>query len=149
MPSPAPRRSPDELARNFPGFKPLKNLTKKELVDVGSLLLKGDMAGLKILSEDETAPPLLSMFASILCTIHRRGDMQGFDMLLNRLIGKVPQDVHHGGAIGGTHGSTVIVTLPPNGREVRKIESAQPTVIDVKPEPAPAPVDDFDFGEAK
>ncbi len=135
-----------ELAKRFPGFQPLKNLSKKELVDVGNILLKGDMIGLAELAEDPTAPPLLATFANILCTIHRRGDMQGFDMLLNRLIGKVREEVHHGGSIGGTHGSTVIVTLPTNGREAPKpVQQVKQQVIDVQAEPV-VPVDDFDFG---
>ncbi len=62
--------------------------------------------------------------------------------LLNRIIGKVRDEVLHGGAIGGNHGSTVIVTLPSNGREVLP---PPPTVIPAAPEPTEQD-DDLDLG---
>lgn len=115
-----PGQSGHEGHKLPPGFQRLKQLTKKELVDCTNVLIKGDMEGLRRIAQDPKSPALLSTIASIMCKMHERGDMQSFDMLLNRLIGKVKDEVQHGGSIGGTHGSTVIVTLPSNGREVRK-----------------------------
>lgn len=103
-----------------PGFQALKTLTKKELVDVTNVLIKGDMDGLKRIKNDPKSPALLATIASVIVKMHATGDMDALDKLLSRIIGKVRDEVHHGGSIGGTHGSTVIVTLPSNGREVRK-----------------------------
>lgn len=112
-PLPGPGRPADP-----PGFRALKTLTKKELVDVTNVLIKGDMDGLRRLANDSHAPALLSTIASVMVRIHASGDMDAFDKLLNRIIGKPRDENAHGGSIGGNHGSTVIVKLPSNGREV-------------------------------
>lgn len=122
-PNPFPKGvsgNPSGRGKDIPGFKALANLTKKELADVSNVLIKGDMKGLRRIADDETAPAMLCLVASVMIKIYDRGDMQAFDMLLNRLIGKVKDELHHGGSIGGNSNGTVVVTLPSNGREVRK-----------------------------
>jgi hypothetical protein len=115
--APGPGRPKDP-----PGFRALKTLTKKELVDVGSVLIKGDMEGLRRIAHDPYAPALLSTIASVIIRIHATGDMDALDKLLTRIIGKPRDENAHGGSIGGTHGSTVIVKMPSNGREVQTID---------------------------
>lgn len=111
--------NPSGLERHPPGFRALRNLTKKELIDVGNVLIKGDMEGLRRVAEDEKSPALMAMIASICLTIYNSGDMKALDTLLNRLIGKVREDIHHGGSIGGVSGAQVVVTLPSNGKEAK------------------------------
>lgn len=108
-----------------PGFRRLANLTKTELVSVTNVLIKGDMEGLRRMANDPKAPALLSTIAAIMIRMHATGDMDAFDKLLNRIIGKVKDEVQHGGSIGGNYGSTVIVTLPSNGREVIKKDTTK------------------------
>lgn len=131
-----------------PGFKLLKNLTRAELVDVASVLLKGDMEGVRKAMNDPRSPPLIAALASVMVKIHERGDMHALDLLLNRIIGKVRDETHFSGAIGGTQGSTVIVNLPSNGREAKKPETAAAPPGTALPAPAvpESTDDDFDFG---
>lgn len=82
-------------------------------------MIKGDMQGLRNAVNDPTTPALVATIASIMIRMHATGDMDAFDKLLNRIIGKVRDEVQHGGSIGGNLGSTVVVTLPSNGREVK------------------------------
>lgn len=85
--------NPRGRAADPPGFKKLKNLTKKELVAVGNVIVKGTYDDLaKIATTDKKASVLHKMVASISLRIIQNGDMDSFDKLLNRLIGKVKED---------------------------------------------------------
>jgi hypothetical protein len=101
------------------GLLELRKLTKKELSDVGGLMIKGDIDGLRKLSENTKAPALICIFAKILCRIYDEGDMHAFNVLLDRIIGRVQAD-QPVNPIGNDNG-IVIVNLPSNGREVRNL----------------------------
>ncbi len=110
--------NPNGRPKELPELKHFKNLTKKELVEVGNLVIKNDVATLKRLAASESATVLQRMLASVCAKVITKGDMQALDILLNRLIGKVRDEVHN---TGNANDSRVIVNLPSNGREVKDV----------------------------
>lgn len=101
-----------------PELKLMKRLTRQELVEVGELIIMGDVGTLKKLRGDDSCTVLKGMFISVCMKILRDGDMEKFDKLMSRFIGKVKDelDVNHSGEVQGR----VLVMLPPNGREKKK-----------------------------
>lgn len=97
-----------------PEIKQLKSLTKKELVEIGNLIIKGNIADLKAVSKAETSTVLHTMLASVAARIISKGDMAALDVLLNRLVGKVKDEVHHGGEVRLPQ---VVISLPSNRKE--------------------------------
>lgn len=106
--------NPEGGRAHDPELRELKTLTKKELVDVGNIIVKGDVANLKKIAADESATVLQRMLASVTARIISKGDMQALDVLLNRLVGKVKDEVKLGGELNLPQ---VIVTLPSNRKE--------------------------------
>lgn len=100
-------RPPDALNRV------MKKLTKNELEEIANLIVKGTVAELKKIAQSKNTQALRVMFAAIVVKIIERGDMDAFDKLLNRLIGKVKDDVDITSNAGTP---TVIVNLPNNGK---------------------------------
>jgi hypothetical protein len=101
--------------KELPELKILKNLTKKELVDIGNLVVKGNVHRLRLVAENAFDEPVIKcMMAQVCLRIMEKGDMQALDVLLNRLIGKVKDEIHHQGDFNAPQ---VILTLPANGRE--------------------------------
>lgn len=105
-----------------PEVKKLKNLTKQELIDIGNLIVKGDIKALSALRDavkdgGEGVSVLSAWIASVAMRSIEAGDMHALDILLNRLIGKVKDDVSVTGLT--TNIPQVVVTLPSNGREAK------------------------------
>lgn len=96
-------------------MKKFKNLTKKELVDVGNLVIKGDLEALKAIAKRPGATVLQVMLSAVCVKVVQKGDMHSLDILLNRLVGKVKDDI----VVTGNTDARVIVSLPSNGREVK------------------------------
>jgi hypothetical protein len=96
--------SPNPLGRKLqdPAMRKLAKLTKEELVEVGSLILKGEIKNLKKLAVDTEATVLQRMVASVAVRIMGKGDMHALDLLLNRLIGKVKEEVEITGDLNQT-----------------------------------------------
>ncbi len=103
-----------------PELKRLKNLTKAELVDVGNLIIKGDVGTLQRLAKDPQATVLQRMLAAVAAKIINKGDMQSLDVLLNRMVGKVKDEVALTSNL-----PQVVVNLPSNGREVKELPATQ------------------------
>lgn len=96
----------------------IKNLSKQELKDVANLVIKGNIKALLNIKDDDDATVLKRMLASVAVRIINKGDMHDLDVLLNRLIGKVKEELDLTGDM--THrGARVTVTLPSNGREAK------------------------------
>ena len=91
-----------------------KQLTREQLQEVADVMLWGNITHLKSLEKDPSASALVAMLASVAVRIHEKGDMYAFDLLLNRILGKVSNKVEVSGA---TAGQVVQITLPSNGRE--------------------------------
>jgi hypothetical protein len=106
-----------------PAEKKLANLTRAELVEVGTLVVKGDLRKIVEMSKADNVPVLQAMVAAVAVNVIKKGDMHQLDVLLNRLIGKVPQPLAHSGipAAQVTPPQTVILNIPSNGRERKKV----------------------------
>ncbi len=76
-----------------PAMRMVRHLTKQELVEIGNLVIKNNMKQLQAIAKDPNASVIKTMIASVAVKIVTRGDMQALDVLLNRLIGKVRDDV--------------------------------------------------------
>lgn len=112
-----------------PEVRAVRNLTRRELAEVGSLVVKGDITALTTIKNDPNSSAMHAIIASVCLRAWADGDMRGFDVLLNRLIGKVKDEVALSGSIGG--GAQVIVTVPQNGREAPPEATTPPS--DAKP----------------
>lgn len=108
--------NPKGRKKDPPELKKFKNLTHEQLVEVGSIILAGNMDQLKEIYQNPASTPLQVMIAAVATRVIKRGDMAIFDVLLNRLIGKVSEDINVSG-IPAANSPQVIVTLPSNGRE--------------------------------
>ncbi len=102
-----------------PALTAIKNLTKAELIEIGNLVIKGSVKQLRELKDDEDQTVLKRMLASVCVKVISKGDMQALDVLLNRLVGKVKDDVTVTNLNRGEP-ARVVVTLPNNNREGKK-----------------------------
>lgn len=91
-------------------------LTKEELASVANLIVKNDLVALKEIAKTPGASALQVMLARICVKIIREGDMKSLDLLLNRLIGKVKDEVDWSGF--QVNMPQIVVSLPSNGREL-------------------------------
>lgn len=105
--------NPQGARLHDPELRAVRNLTKKELADIGNLIIKGDHKALRKLAKSESATVLQRMLASVAVRIIDKGDMGALDILMNRLVGKVKDEV------ALTNLPQVNVTLPANGREAK------------------------------
>jgi len=76
-----------------PEIRKLKTLTEQELVEVGSLVVKGSIKELQALSKDPDCTALTAMMAAVAARAINRGDHAALDVLLNRIVGKVKDRV--------------------------------------------------------
>jgi hypothetical protein len=76
-----------------PEIRKLKTLTEQELVEVGSLVVKGSIKELQALSKDPNCTALTAMMAAVAARAINRGDHAALDVLLNRIVGKVKDRV--------------------------------------------------------
>ncbi len=98
--------NPEGGRKHDPELRKLRNLTKEEMVEIGSLIVKGDIAELerlknaiKKVAKGELAPkvPVLqAMMASVALKTIATGDANALDILLNRLVGRVPANPEDG-----------------------------------------------------
>jgi len=104
----------------------MQTLTKKELAEIGNLICKKspleikDMVNDALAGESETSS-IHCMVAAVVGNIIRKGDMMQLNALLDRLIGKVKDEVKHEGKFEVSTKSTIVV-LPHNGRDMEKAE---------------------------
>lgn len=98
-----------------PVLKAIALLTKEEMVEMGSMIVKGEYGELQKISQaPENHTPLKVMITRVVLKIISKGDMYMLDVLLNRLIGKVKDQIEHSGSM-----PYVTIEIPSNGREVR------------------------------
>lgn len=110
--------NPDGARKHNPIKRTIKRLTLKELKDLSCLLLDGDVEALKRIAKDPKTRSIKAMVASVAYRIVVKGDAQALNILLDRLVGKVPSPVRVSGHDGGPVESVnVVIGLPSNGRE--------------------------------
>ncbi len=85
--------NPDGARKHDPIMKQLKNLTEEEMMEIGSLVVKGSINELKAISKDPNASALKCMIASVAIKTVAKGDAHALEILLCRLIGKVKDKV--------------------------------------------------------
>lgn len=92
----------------------MKQITKEELQDIASLIIKGNVEALKEVRHSMGASAIRVAIVSVVLKIIERGDMIALDKLLDRLIGKVKSevDLHASGLMP----TTVVLRIPDNGR---------------------------------
>lgn len=101
-------------------LRQVRMLTKKELAEVGNVIIHHNLDTLKNMPDDPTTSVLQAMVAAVAARVIQKGDMNALDLLLNRIVGKVREEVKHSGEIINPHPETrVVVMLPSNGREVK------------------------------
>lgn len=122
-PSPSTRfkkgvvNNPNGARAHDPELKKLKALSKAEFVEIGNLVIKSSMNELKTISDNLDNPVLQIMISRVCLKIASKGDMTALNVLLDRLIGKVREDVKFTGDVSLP--AQIIVTLPSNGREAK------------------------------
>ena len=94
----------------------LKELTKDELYEVGSLIVKSPYSTIQVIEKSKDASTLHRMISAIARSVIDDGNVAAFNALMDRLVGKVKEQVEHSGSIEGM--PQVVITLPSNGREV-------------------------------
>lgn len=97
--------------------KMLRKLTKAEVVELASLILKGNRKALTELNSEKNQQATIfqAMLAKVALRIMATGDMDALDKLLNRLIGKVKEEVE----VSGEGLRPVIMKFEDNGRHVK------------------------------
>lgn len=87
--------------KHNPEIRMLKRLTQEEFVDIGNMIISEDMASLTRIVKDDTETVLRRMVASVAKKVITTGDANTLDIFLNRLIGKVKDQVQVTGMGGG------------------------------------------------
>lgn len=82
-------------------LKAIRRLTKEDVATVGALILEGNLDRLKEVSKDPNASVIKVWFASVAIKAISRGDPSALNIILNRIIGRVPEEIRHTGADGG------------------------------------------------
>lgn len=105
-----------------PEIKLIKRLTEKELAEVATVILQGRIGDLKNLMKNPDTSPLQGMVAGLALKTMTRGDASAFNALMDRILGKVKDNVNVSGTLGTnvTGTSRVIISLPSNNREPNK-----------------------------
>lgn len=120
----------------------LRNLTKQQLVEIGNKIVQSDYAKLVKMSKDDSLPAIYRMVvAQVLKAVEHR-DTQACDLLLNRLIGKVRDEILHQGDV--LNAPQIILTLPDNGRSVKTIQTESKKLE--PPKEIDAEVVEYDLG---
>jgi hypothetical protein len=103
-----------------PGGKPveteeqkrLRRLTKAELAECASWLVKGNIDQIRAIVKDPKASILQVWVASLVIKSIEKGDADSWDKVMNRIVGKVKDELSvEGNAV------RVNITLPKNGFE--------------------------------
>lgn len=112
--------SPNPKGRGVNPFNAaFKKLTISEFEDIANLIVKGNLEALKEIAKNSDSSTIKVWVASCVIKAIQKGDFHGLDILLNRLVGKVRDTIHHTGD-GSAPTPIVNVVIPSNGREVKK-----------------------------
>jgi hypothetical protein len=71
-------------------MKRIRALTQEQVEEVGDLILMGNFEALKALKDDPSASVLKTAIAAVAMKIIKKGDAQALNVLLDRLVGKIP-----------------------------------------------------------
>lgn len=111
----------------------IRHMTKHEVSEIGALILSQDLEALQAIVNESSAKSggkpnpnyqprkhsvLKVWFASIAVKAIQKGDPLALNAILNRIVGKVPEEIKHTGLKPGAVGPVII--LPHNGRDPLK-----------------------------
>lgn len=101
-------KTPDDLKKAL-------RMTKIEFQELLVKYLSFSLADLKAANENANTTALDRIVISVITNAIKKGDQQRLDFLMNRIIGKVKEEIDH--TSGGGPVKAVLV-LPSNGREL-------------------------------
>jgi hypothetical protein len=101
-----------------PEMRAIKRLSEKELIEVATFVLNSKVSQIKARMKHPDTSVLQGMVLGLALKCMTRGDASAFNALMDRLLGKVKDNLSLSGSIGGT--SRVVITLPSNKREPNK-----------------------------
>lgn len=105
--------NPNGRPKIDPHIKAMRQLTAEEFAEIANLIIKGSIAELRAIAKDEKQSALRVMIAAVAVKTIQKGDMVALDVLLNRMVGKVKEQLQL-----TTEGTvSVNLTMPANGRE--------------------------------
>lgn len=90
-----------------PELRAIKRLTSAEVAEIGSLIVKKNIAGLQAVAKDPESSALKVWMAAIAIKGIKSGDASKLDVLLNRITGKVKERIELSGEDGGPIRSVV------------------------------------------
>lgn len=103
-----------------PEVQKIRTMTKVQVAEIGQLILEGDIKKIQAVKDNPKSSVLQIWIAAVAVKAITKGDMAALNQLLDRIVGKVRDDVH---VTGSGIAPQVLVTLPMNGREAPKDES--------------------------
>ena len=99
--------SPEEIVDKE--LERLKVLTKKELAECASWLAKSTLKDLADIPQNPDSTVIQAMVAAVAARVITKGDSMAFDALMNRIVGKVKDELHV-----DEKSVKVVITLPSN-----------------------------------
>lgn len=93
--------NPDGGRKHNPDVKKIRRLSKEEVADIASLLLEKNIEGLQAVINDPNSSTLKVWTATLVVKSMKKGDSKCWDVILSRIIGKVPEKFEHTGKDGG------------------------------------------------
>lgn len=99
----------------------IRKLTNDEIAEVGTMLLDNNRAELEAIVKDPSTPVLRLMIASVVATAMKKGDAGAMNILLDRMAGKIKQEVKHSGEIKNTGMTAAEVNDTLRDPETRKL----------------------------
>lgn len=110
-----------------PELRAIKRLTEDELVEIGSMIVKGSIEELQAVGKDKNCSAIKAMMAAVAVKAINKGDHMALDALLNRIVGKVKDRVEQSITLepeisyktkwGGTFESTDALKAPEDDDE--------------------------------
>jgi hypothetical protein len=82
--------NPGGRPKQSEAMKRIRALTQEQVEEVGDLILMGNFEALKALKDDPSASVLKTAIAAVAMKIIKKGDAQALNVLLDRLVGKIP-----------------------------------------------------------
>lgn len=125
-----PSGNPEGARAHNPEVKMFKKLTEAELIEVGTLVIKGKVSELKARMKHPDTTVIQAMTIGVALRTMSKGDPAAFNALLDRLLGKAREHIHLSGVLDTVSKIKVSVTIPSNGSEA---PSTKLDAVDVTP----------------
>lgn len=94
-------RNPLGGGSHNPDMKEVRRLTKEQVAEIGTLILTGNLEKLQSIKDEKSASVLKIWFASVAIKAISRGDAHSLSVILDRIVGKVKDQLELTGKDGG------------------------------------------------